>query len=922
MKDSRILSGVIAGIVLIGVALGVYFFFLQPNNDDGSLSTGGQDAITPVGNQVVIATVNGKPIYSGKVGAAYTAIVEDYRQMFAQSGRNLNEFLEGASGSYFQLQLAYAATSQIIHEALILEEANAQNLKPAPEAVEEAAQRRLDSMLLPNGVDEEGLRQLFEDPEEKALTKSLLNIPDDSVDALIARLKAEEEGRLKTELALMSILGHENFSSPEANAQLQSWVVERKLGADIVFVDPLLAAYNYEVLANEAEAQTEKEALLDQAISAYQEILTDNLSDDPYVEFYLAQVSNLRARTAAEINDDLISRAQENLDAQNMDDEQRAEQIARERQRENVQQGFQSFEGQTDRDFELLILANPNNPVSYVQYARFLMTQPDRRENDIRRHLEKAIDLNENYIDAYVFTAEVDSRTEFYMNAIKNLSKAYDLSQVLPVEELRAVMQLHKVTDVKYKLAEAHIHRAEQVRDYPAGNENPELLFATSISEAEKLLMELQTELPSPSSDYAFMLVSLGDVNMIREEYASAEEYYLEALDLSDDVQVQTKLAQAYLKGSKLTEAQELMESVVAESQGYGIGHWTLAQIYRLQGEIEKAMGSFKNAFLNGDELDYEDRRRIALEAIEMDGADVEMRELLATHYLEGHRYSGAAEQYEEILKLQPHSLFANLGLGQILLDKLQYEEASDLFVNAVPNAITLEDRIAINESIYRAERFAAGPGNLMRERGQEVLLHLAELYLEARRLDQMDRALDLLRDSYPDYAPEQVVALRGQLSAVVIDSLPGFPRPDQGRRIILPGESHPEYNSIPPTSGWHYSIPADWGIHESQIEDEVQLRNLSAGGILIQYRPDIDATILEAMLDMVMSMRNNSAYCRLMLAPYEGLQKDIALTAWERIDELEVPSANDLNWPRIRAFIDTFIEVSGPAVGEISCPL
>jgi thiol-disulfide isomerase/thioredoxin len=45
----------------------------------------------------------------------------------------------------------------------------------------------------------------------------------------------------------------------------------------------------------------------------------------------------------------------------------------------------------------------------------------------------------------------------------------------------------------------------------------------------------------------------------------------------------------------------------------------------------------------------------------------------------------------------------------------------------------------------------------------------------------------------------------------------PGKSIPIQPAKHIQPGASHPDYNSNPPTSGWHYPKQADWGVlHQS----------------------------------------------------------------------------------------------------------
>jgi len=43
----------------------------------------------------------------------------------------------------------------------------------------------------------------------------------------------------------------------------------------------------------------------------------------------------------------------------------------------------------------------------------------------------------------------------------------------------------------------------------------------------------------------------------------------------------------------------------------------------------------------------------------------------------------------------------------------------------------------------------------------------------------------------------------------------PGQWFPIQGQQHITPGQTHPAYNSDPPTSGWHSDTPLASGFHE-----------------------------------------------------------------------------------------------------------
>ena len=64
----------------------------------------------------------------------------------------------------------------------------------------------------------------------------------------------------------------------------------------------------------------------------------------------------------------------------------------------------------------------------------------------------------------------------------------------------------------------------------------------------------------------------------------------------------------------------------------------------------------------------------------------------------------------------------------------------------------------------------------------------------------------------------------------------PGKSIPIQSAKHIQPGASHPDYNSNPPTSGWHYSKQADWGFYTKELPDERVVHNLEHGGIWITY--------------------------------------------------------------------------------------
>lgn len=105
-----------------------------------------------------------------------------------------------------------------------------------------------------------------------------------------------------------------------------------------------------------------------------------------------------------------------------------------------------------------------------------------------------------------------------------------------------------------------------------------------------------------------------------------------------------------------------------------------------------------------------------------------------------------------------------------------------------------------------------------------------------------------------------------------------------QGREHIKVGVSHGEYNSNPPTSGWHYEVPAEWGVYTKELPQEQLIHNLEHGGIVIQYKPTLDKETIAQLEDL----KKSEFECKLVVAPYNNLDThiNIALTAWGRLHE------------------------------------
>ncbi|HEX7587441.1 MAG TPA: DUF3105 domain-containing protein, partial [Anaerolineae bacterium] len=132
--------------------------------------------------------------------------------------------------------------------------------------------------------------------------------------------------------------------------------------------------------------------------------------------------------------------------------------------------------------------------------------------------------------------------------------------------------------------------------------------------------------------------------------------------------------------------------------------------------------------------------------------------------------------------------------------------------------------------------------------------------------------ASGVLNPQGPATATAQVAQVAGTVTCSAVQTLP-----DQGRDHIADHTGHPDYNSNPPTSGWHWANPLDWGIYTSQQFQEQLIHNLEHGGIVIQYN-DLTAADVQRLTNLV----NRDSY-HMILAPYPGLPAGVrvAWTAW-----------------------------------------
>lgn len=128
-----------------------------------------------------------------------------------------------------------------------------------------------------------------------------------------------------------------------------------------------------------------------------------------------------------------------------------------------------------------------------------------------------------------------------------------------------------------------------------------------------------------------------------------------------------------------------------------------------------------------------------------------------------------------------------------------------------------------------------------------------------------------------------------------------------QSRDHIIEGASHPDYNSNPPTGGWHYAQPVQTGIYDVELSDEQLIHNLEHSHVWISYRQDLlDKDGIEKLMNLAKKYGP-----KMIMAPRAKNDTVVAITAWQYLQKFD--KVDDISLEQMNDFIKYHRGVSGP---------
>jgi hypothetical protein len=131
---------------------------------------------------------------------------------------------------------------------------------------------------------------------------------------------------------------------------------------------------------------------------------------------------------------------------------------------------------------------------------------------------------------------------------------------------------------------------------------------------------------------------------------------------------------------------------------------------------------------------------------------------------------------------------------------------------------------------------------------------------------------------------------------------LPGQNYASLGNIHINPGDSHPVYNSNPPTSGWHFPTWPNRGIYTTPLPEEYLLHFQEHAGVVVHYNPDkIQKDDLDNLTGIAKSELNHGQGL-LVMAPDPSIPDTIDITAWQHLESFDTSIGN-------KSKIEDFVE-------------
>jgi len=323
----------------------------------------------------------------------------------------------------------------------------------------------------------------------------------------------------------------------------------------------------------------------------------------------------------------------------------------------NAYEGLQRYQEAFEEMKEVIEL-DPNNLDVRVRLGNYYLMgsqQSPAAVTEAERLAKEVLQKDPNHIEGHILMGSVLFAQDHKPEAFAELNRAVEIDPKR-VESYLSLARFYASTK-DLATAEATFQRAISVNTASAlaHYEYAKFLVQGSRLDAAETEFQKACEVDPTNREARFVLASFYLVN---KRFEKAEEAYKALAELDKDKpEGRSVLADFYSSIGRLDEALVICKEVVAKSPDYAPGHYRLAEVMLMHGDVAEAKNEIDSILKN----DAKDRQAIILRArIEM-------------HSGEPGDLKVAIEDLREVLRQEPNSrpgLFfmaeANFRLGQI----------------------------------------------------------------------------------------------------------------------------------------------------------------------------------------------------------------------------------------------------------------
>jgi len=668
-----VISFFVGSVVLVGLnQAGV---FNRPQTADGDA------AVT------YAARVNGNEIGVASLDAMASRLFNQYQSLYQQMGQDARTLLEGASGALFRLRLQSDAMSELIKRALYDQEARERGIEVSKDAVEAQFAVEYGNVLQSNGITEEQLT-------------AYLAQQGNTLAAFQASIRTEVAATLVAEAIRQSVAGAIEPSDEDLlahfEANIASYDVAEEVRASHILVDDVETAREVRGLLEEGanfaelasvystdEGTKESGGDLDwfgrgRMVAAFEEaafaLSIGEISEPVETQFgyHIITLTDRREAhtpTLDEVRDDVVADyTREEIDRRVSDwyvGLYDASEIEIEfpviaayiLQGRDLDAGLAEFE-------RLLAEGEIGDPYLPYYIGRIYETKATRTFGE-REELESLAEpTEEDLAQIEALRAEEDRLEEealaFFLDALENV----DADEAF----LNRILRLNPDSlTATFLLGKLYADRGEHVG-------------------AESRFRDVLDKDPT----YVAAYIASGDLAVRTANYPLARSRYEAALEQRpNDSSVMLKLANVYLELDSVDEARALIDAIYAIDPGNVkavIAEGDVARVSLAAAVEERDLLQDKDAPTPADEeriaeLDASiaELHALAVERYEKGlarGGSLDLNVKLGETHLLGGRLDDAEDEFETVILRSPYTAEAYEGLGKVLLERDERDEA------------------------------------------------------------------------------------------------------------------------------------------------------------------------------------------------------------------------------------------------------